>query len=256
MKNRVITAIIGIPVVFLLIYLSNIPLKVFLIITSLTALKELFKLFFPEKGLLSFEFIVATLGIILLFINYKIEIYLLLFIIYAVYYVLINNKLLFLKNISLLLFSIIYSSAGFLYLFLIRNNFGFTAIIFILTTTWICDTGAYFIGINFGNTKLAPEISPNKSIEGAIGGIISSIIYSIIFYSIFKSYFSISIYKYILSGIIIGSIGQFGDLFESLIKRKFEVKDSGSLLPGHGGILDRCDSLIFNSIVIYQILII
>lgn len=254
MKNRILTSIIGIPIVLYLLYLSRTPLKIFLIIASIIAFKELFTLLFKNVDLFSFEFIISVLTTIFIFYTEKFETIIVLFIVSAVYYVTKNYKEQFVSSISLLLFAFIYSVCGFFFIYLIRDNFGFATVMFLITATWICDSSAYFSGTKYGKKKLAPEISPNKSIEGAVGGLIATVIWSIIYYILFSKHLQFSIITYIILSIIIGMLGQIGDLFESLLKRKYDVKDSGELLPGHGGILDRCDSLIFNSFFVYIVL--
>ena len=120
---------------------------------------------------------------------------------------------------------------------------------FALAVPWICDTAAYFGGRFFGKHKFAPKISPNKTWEGAISGVVFSTIAGVLF-AIFllKSENTLSV------GIVaffIGILGQTGDLVESLLKREAGVKDSGNIFPGHGGILDRTDSLLMSVSVIY-----
>lgn len=114
----------------------------------------------------------------------------------------------------------------------------------IMAVAWIADIGAYFVGRRFGRHKLAPKISPGKSIEGAMAGLVLVIIYL----SILK-YFNLAIYLYsyvavLKFGLILVSASIVGDLLESWLKRVAGVKDSGSILPGHGGIFDRVDSLV------------
>ena len=106
----------------------------------------------------------------------------------------------------------------------------------------INDIAAYVVGKFFGVTKAFPNVSPNKTYEGSIGGIISSILVSIFLFDYFELMIPLSQAMFI--GMIISFLGILGDLLESLIKRKSGVKDTGTLLPGHGGILDRIDSLI------------
>ena len=105
-------------------------------------------------------------------------------------------------------------------------------VLFALFIVWATDIGAYLFGRQFGQNKLLPKVSPNKTIEGSVGGILSAIIVALIFWLL-------------ICTIIFSIFGQFGDLVESAIKRHFGVKDSGNLIPGHGGVLDRCDSWIF-----------
>jgi phosphatidate cytidylyltransferase len=110
-----------------------------------------------------------------------------------------------------------------------------------ILATWMTDTSAYFTGLNFGKNKLAPQISPKKTIEGALGGIIGSIIIVLIY----GSYLAINIKERILLGVLLSIASQLGDLVESSFKRDAQIKDSGDIIPGHGGILDRFDSLLF-----------
>lgn len=112
-----------------------------------------------------------------------------------------------------------------------------------LLAVMACDTFAYFTGTSFGKRKLYPEVSPNKSQEGGIGGLLGAVIAVLIAKSTFLP--QIGYLDGILFGLILGCAGQLGDLFESLLKRACGVKDSGTLIPGHGGMLDRLDSLLF-----------
>lgn len=127
--------------------------------------------------------------------------------------------------------------------------FGAYLIISIFASIWIGDSAAYYGGINFGRHKLFPRVSPKKSWEGAIFGFIFSVgtmILAKVFWVDFLSWTNV-----LVIGAIIGTVGQIGDLVESLLKRDSEVKDSSSLIPGHGGFLDRFDSLLFSSPVIW-----
>ena len=114
-----------------------------------------------------------------------------------------------------------------------------------------CDTCAYFIGSKIGKHKLYPAVSPNKSVEGAVGGLVGAVFGVLLAKVSFLSV--IGFFDAVLIGLFLGGIGQLGDLFESLLKRACQVKDSGSMIPGHGGILDRLDSLLFAFPVIYYI---
>lgn len=115
--------------------------------------------------------------------------------------------------------------------------------IFILLVVLSTDIGAYFIGSKIGKHKLAPSISPNKTIEGALGGISVAFVLAAIYLRFFAFHYSYGIM--LGSAVILSATGQFGDLLASNMKRHFKVKDSGNILPGHGGILDRFDSTLF-----------
>jgi len=105
------------------------------------------------------------------------------------------------------------------------------------------DTGAYFVGKYLGRNKLYPLVSPNKTIEGALGGIVGSVLGALIFKLFVAN--GVTWFDVFATAIPCGILGQVGDLTESLFKRSYGVKDSGSLLPGHGGILDRFDGVLF-----------
>lgn len=120
-------------------------------------------------------------------------------------------------------------------------------------TTFANDTSAFFIGRALGRHRLAPSISPGKTWEGAIGGILASIVASLILSVIFHLPFNY--WQIALLGLVIAIFAQLGDLVESLLKRNTGVKDAGKLVPGHGGILDRIDSLIFTGVIVYYCVI-
>ena len=115
-------------------------------------------------------------------------------------------------------------------------------VIVLLVFIWVNDTGAYLTGVRFGKHRLCERISPKKSWEGFFGGLFFTIISALIFYRFLPG---VAWYHWIALSVVIVVFGTYGDLFESLIKRTVEVKDSGGSLPGHGGFLDRFDSLLF-----------
>lgn len=127
-------------------------------------------------------------------------------------------------------------------------NEGGLVIIAMFVTIWICDSAAFFGGTALGKHKLFPRVSPNKSWEGAFFGFIFAILTMILAKVLFLSFLSwVSV---ISIGVILGTVGQIGDLVESLLKRDAGVKDSSNLIPGHGGIFDRFDSILYSAPVI------
>jgi phosphatidate cytidylyltransferase len=115
-----------------------------------------------------------------------------------------------------------------------------------LFIVWSTDIFAYVVGKAIGKTKLMPSVSPNKTVEGSLGGVVFAIITTAIMMLFFnKGALDVSLVKMLFLALVFSIFGQLGDLVESSIKRQYGVKDSGKLLPGHGGILDRFDSLLF-----------
>jgi len=124
----------------------------------------------------------------------------------------------------------------------------------IFLCSWGCDTCAYCVGVLTGKHKMAPKLSPKKSVEGAVGGIVGTILLTLLYGTVFQKQMNLSTgHIFILAGITAagGVISMIGDLAASAIKRNYEIKDYGTLIPGHGGILDRFDSVIFTAPVIY-----
>jgi len=122
-------------------------------------------------------------------------------------------------------------------------------VLFLLLVTFATDTSAYFVGKFIGRTPLAPSISPSKTIEGAVGGMIGAVGASLAANYVLG--LNVSLWEALILGSLIGVVGQLGDLAESRIKRLADVKDSGALIPGHGGVLDRLDSIVLNLVVVY-----
>lgn len=122
-----------------------------------------------------------------------------------------------------------------------NNFFGLEYVLFLFIMVWMTDIGAYFVGSLFGGPKLVPSISPQKTWSGAFGGLLFSLVSAIILYNILENKTSQTL---LFLAVILSIVAQIGDLFESWVKRRFNKKDSGSIIPGHGGILDRIDGLL------------
>jgi len=161
--------------------------------------------------------------------------------------------------LSITLFGILYVSWLLGHLVLIRGlSNGKGLIFYLLLVVWSGDTGAYYTGSFLGRHKLAPVISPKKTIEGAIGGLFASLLASCIAKWIFEAlsakwtYLPLLDYRdCIVLGLLLAVVAQLGDLCESLLKRAVNIKDSGTILPGHGGILDRLDGVMFAAPILY-----
>jgi len=129
---------------------------------------------------------------------------------------------------------------------------------FLLVAVVFSDTGAYFIGKGMGRHKLAPKVSPKKTWEGAVGGVLAAMLSVAVLYALrvalaWDTLPDWSLPAYVVIGAVLAVIGQVGDLVESMLKRDAGVKDAGGLFPGHGGVLDRCDSILFAGPALYYI---
>lgn len=125
------------------------------------------------------------------------------------------------------------------------SHYGFEAALFVLMTVWAADTGAYFAGRTIGGPKLYPRISPNKTWSGAIGGILASVAIAVLFKLAMPALATLPL---VCGAIALAIVSQTGDLLESAMKRRYEVKDASGLIPGHGGFMDRVDGLIFAAV--------
>lgn len=152
------------------------------------------------------------------------------------------------ENAAVMVMASLYVGYGFHFLILIRD-IGIEILLYLFAVIWSTDIGAYFIGRKFGQNKLAPVISPNKTVEGMFGGAATALLVGVSYLAVIKPEIFTNSNIWFLT-IAISFVGQFGDLVESAFKRHFKVKDSGRFLPGHGGMLDRFDSTIFASITL------
>ncbi|WP_028782812.1 phosphatidate cytidylyltransferase [Thalassobacillus devorans] len=251
MKQRTITAIVGALIFLPLIVLGEWPFKIFVYLIASIGILELIRM--KKISRYSFPSIITLLLLWALMFPYgevfgmeevevtKSELTLLAVLILLSYTVLVKNRFTF-DDAGFLLISAIYVGMGFHYLIETRDS-GLHYVFYALFVIWATDTGAYLFGRAFGKHKLWPKISPKKTIEGAVGGIALACIVALVF-QIFYPVHPSTIMVVIVT-IVVSFFGQIGDLVESAFKRHYAVKDSGNILPGHGGVLDRFDSLIF-----------
>ena len=254
-KQRIITVIIGLPVLILIAYKGTWVLLLGLLALLILGMSEYIEIV-KKAGYGALEKAMYICGTLLLLEAYfwqGQQTALFSFIIFLVltYQWLLQKQVSSVSALSVSFLGIIYLSL-FKYVLLLRAlPEGFLLVIIIFLLTWMVDTGAYFFGSLFGKNKLAPNISPNKTKEGAVGGFFSTILVALV---IHFTIFPMGIINAVLLGSLIACIGQTGDMFESLLKRKAHIKDSGKIFPGHGGILDRFDSILFTVPAAYYFL--
>lgn len=259
--KRWITSLTALPLVIFLIYKGGafcFTLSVCAI--SILGLWEYFRIIFTKMELRECRrllFVSYITGIIIILLSYQKNFNLipvaiaLHFILSGIIAILFYKQDLHLSNIiAKQTLGILYIPVLLSFIVLIRNSAnGITWIFFLLLLVSIGDVGAFYIGTFFGRHKLCPSISPGKTIEGAAGGAAAVLITGIVFKFFFLS--SLSWPICIIFFILISLTAPMGDLFESMLKREGGVKDSGTLLPGHGGILDRIDALLFAAPLAY-----
>ena len=256
LKKRVITALWGIPLLILVVWFDK-PLPWFTIFMALwgaLAVYEFYSIVAASKAspLTHFGMIWTIFFIISPYFEYG---FLPLLIFASA--VFLSPLLLMLRRRKELFFaSWLWTMAGILYggwllsyLVTLRIEVGSGWVLLAIFTVFGSDTAAYFIGRALGRHPLAPHISPSKTWEGAIGGVLGAIITSLILVNIF--FLPLGFWEAIWLGLLISIFGQAGDLLESLFKRLMGIKESGALLPGHGGLLDRMDSVVFAGVVVY-----
>jgi phosphatidate cytidylyltransferase len=157
-------------------------------------------------------------------------------------------------SVSVTVLGVAWIGLGLAHALLLRDidEHGVLAVLTVLLAVWAGDAGAYFIGLLFGRHKLAPTVSPGKTWEGLIAGIVATI--GVTFLALYEANF-LSIPESLVLGAVIAIAAPLGDLFESALKRDADVKDSGRLLAGHGGMLDRIDALLFAWVAAYYVVV-
>lgn len=252
MKQRIITAVLALIVFLPFVIYGDWPFTLFIYLLATIGLMELLRM--RHISIVSIPTIVGVIALWAILLPTEssffptgqfsiFDFYTVIILFILAYTVLVRNKFTF-DEAGFVILTTLYVGIGFYFLIETRTGVsGLTNILFAFLIIWATDTGAYFTGRAFGNKKLWPDISPNKTVEGAIGGILMAVIVAIIFHLVHP--FPHSLFIVVLVTIFASMVGQIGDLVESAFKRHYGVKDSGKLLPGHGGILDRFDSLLF-----------
>lgn len=256
MKVRVITAIVGILAVLALVYLGSWFLTGAILVVSLLALLEYDKMLrhfnvhmYVKPTALSMGIMVLSAG----FYSVKSFMAFVLLAFILLLYLILGIKKENMTGLVYSAFGALYFGIGFGTLALLRGSHellspadvsiepGVFLILFALICTWASDSFAYLTGRKFGKHKMAPHISPNKTVEGLIGGALGCIILGVGM----SALFSFDLLEGFVLSVMAAIMAPMGDLFESYVKRACDIKDSGHILPGHGGMMDRFDSLLF-----------
>lgn len=266
LRTRILSTLIAAPILAWLIWYGSWPFLLLIIAGILLGLFELYNM--PKvKGLRILRITAMICGVALALCAWWGNIYYLNTLLTASVLLLLTMQLFgkrpleTITNLSYAILGLVYVGWLLSYQLLLRRTvFGGEYILLLFWITWLGDTGAYVFGTTLGRHKLIPRVSPKKSIEGAIGGLIFSMASGLLAYFLLEessflgkwlSSPGLSLAHYLILGLILGIVGQFGDLCESLLKRGARIKDAGEIIPGHGGLLDVMDSLLFTAPVMY-----
>lgn len=260
LSARILTAIVGIPLVFACVYCSGISFYIMMFIVSLLCVQEclaiskkynphtfasllmaavffLFLYFFKDFPLDKTAFSAVAMMLVL----FGIEIF-------------NKNPYMCVERIATSFLMSFFIPLSLMHMVYIRSlNGGMKLVFFLFIVVWVLDTAAYAFGSILGKHKLAQNVSPNKTIGGAVAGVVFGIFAAIACRHIFMKDILTSSQAFVL-GLVIAVTGQLSDLAQSLIKRDGNVKDSGKIVPGHGGVFDRFDSYIFAAPAAYYVL--
>lgn len=269
-RTRIISGLVGLVLLIGVLYMGSIVLGIAVSIIAAIGLYEFYNSISKTKGIHPIKIVgyLSTVPLLLLGLEktgwYSLDlgtmtgmsVCLIIFVSMAV--IVFGHKKYNIVDVCATAFGIAYIPFLMSFLIMLRNmEYGNILIWLIFIGAWGTDTLAYTFGRLFGKRKIIPEISPKKTLAGAIGGILGCIFLMIVFGVIARNYFglSISYVALILLGLLCGTISQIGDWAASAIKRYVNVKDFGNIMPGHGGVLDRFDSILFVAPVIYYVLV-
>lgn len=257
MLTRILTAAVGVVVFFVALFA---PLPFFLAAILLVTVAMLYEMYGVLKCTASVNAVGYLSGLMLLlgmtvnggkYFEAALPFAVMLYLVAAVFVHMRNGA----KEVISHGFITAYLSVFMSYIIRTSSEYGVLAVLWVFVIAWISDSGAYFVGVTLGKHKLAPNISPKKSVEGAVGGVLSAVIacgvYYIIVVKIGSAYNTLALISFMTMGLFGSVLSQLGDLAASAVKRASGVKDYGSVLPGHGGFMDRFDSVVYIAPFVY-----
>lgn len=258
MKTRIITAIILVLIVFPPLYFGGIPFTILAFVANILGTREMLKLVNKDwKPFLTYS--VHVLSLLMMFSNYLGLNYFILMETFSIIYLgtwLVQDENVTFEQMGMtFMFMNIFSMmmAGIVKMYGYGNLFVF----YMVVGTIFPDMFAYFIGRAIGKHKLNVRISPNKTIEGSVGGYVCGVIVDLLYgFLVLQRLYQIPTLFIIVSALTLAFVGQIGDLFYSAIKRHYGIKDFSNLFPGHGGVLDRLDSISFNSMLLFALIVV
>ncbi|MGB3367048.1 MAG: phosphatidate cytidylyltransferase [Acidaminobacteraceae bacterium] len=253
MAKRIISGIVALPILFFFVLKGGMVLSLGAFMLSLIGLHEFYRSFRSRdiKPMAALGYVYTVILYVVLYISNDISFLLLLMftMVVAMLFTLVFSTKYTIEDIAITLLGFMYIPLAFSHIMLITKfELGSVVIWLVFIIAWGSDTFAYFVGRTFGKRKLIPSVSPNKTVAGSVGGVIASMILCGTF-----AYFFMP--TYVVYAMVIGVVGamisQIGDLVASKIKRINDIKDFGKLMPGHGGVLDRFDSILMTGPIVY-----
>lgn len=250
MKQRIITALVLLAIVIPIAIVGGQLFKVLIAVVLAASLYELMMIMHRSSWHYILDIVTFIYGIYIVFIDetmfftstFTFMLFAVILFTLSMIFECLNNE-----KVNFLLGFTTFVCIGLHCILDIRLIFGLTSILFVAIATYGSDTGAYFAGVAFGKHKLIPRLSPKKTIEGSIGGIVLGTVLASVFVYFFP--LDLTFIQSVVLACILTITAQVGDLTFSSVKRYYGIKDFSNLLPGHGGILDRIDSLLFNCVV-------
>lgn len=258
--TRLLSGIVLVIAAILLIVTGGEVLLFSTLAISCIGMFELFRVFKLEKSLMS---VISYIAIIMYYCNLKwqfipeIMILFMGFLIVLMFIYVFSYPKYDAKQLMAAFFGTFYVGIMLSYVYQIRTiENGLYIAFLVFLCSWGCDTCAYCVGVLIGKHKMAPKLSPKKSIEGAVGGVLGAALLTALYCFVFRNNMKIGSQEIIILSVIAaiaGLISMIGDLCASAIKRNYDIKDYGHLIPGHGGVLDRFDSMIITAPIIYYL---
>jgi len=256
LKQRIISGVLGGIIMLIPVVLGGVWYSLLVFVLAIIGLYEFLRMAglkpYGFAGILAYVLMISTLWPYL-FISQRLALdysnmlmpVLLLLLLYSV----VRKNQFHIEHVALTILGALYIGYGFHYMAAVRGmEDGLWLTLLVLLGIWSTDSGAYFIGKAFGRRKLLPAISPNKTVEGSLGGMLTALV---VVLGVNALLGKLPFWQAFGIALVTGLAAQMGDLVESAMKRHFGVKDSGRLIPGHGGVLDRFDSLLFVFPILY-----
>lgn len=264
MAKRIISSVIGFPVLVVIIMIGGWTLQLSLLVLAIIGMGEVYQAVTKKRALVHYIGFVFTIAYYLMLQNLAGSNLLILFSMMIICLLIVSvvfHETVNVLDCSVTVMGFFYVAFLLSFIFLVRaDRYGSFFVWLIFIAAWGSDTFAYFTGITIGKHKLTPKLSPKKTVEGSLGGVIGATLIAVVYGLIYSHFVPVEDLNITLFCAVTGLVGslfsQLGDLAASAIKRYTGVKDYGKIIPGHGGIMDRFDSILFTAPGVYMVMLI